>query len=90
LVRTIVRSSAELRKRPPDLIASLSPRVGLQEKTVIAVWPRFSFPAAISGKLRDALGEVEPWAAAMQKRSPRVRNDLAVLIDSSVVQQAVR
>jgi sulfonate transport system substrate-binding protein len=90
LVRTIVRSSAELRKRSPDLIASLSPRVGLQDKTVIAVWPRFSFPAAISGKLRDALGEVEPWAAAIQQRSPRARKDLAVLIDSSVVEQAFR
>src|SRR5215471_1858823 len=90
LVRTIVRSSAELRKRPPDLIASLSPRVGLRDKTVIAVRPQFSFPASISGKLRDALGEVEPWAAAMQKRPQRARNDLAVLIDSSVVEQAVR
>jgi len=90
LVRTIVRSSAELRKRPPDLIASLSPLVGLRDKTVIAVWPQFSFPASISGKLRDALGEVEAWAAAIQKRSPRARNDLAVLVDSSVVEQALR
>jgi sulfonate transport system substrate-binding protein len=87
LVRAIVRSSAELRKRPPDLIASLSPHVGLPDRTVIAVWPQFSFPAAISAKLRDALGEVELWVAAMQKRSPRARNDLAVLIDSSVVEQ---
>jgi len=90
LVRTIVRSSAELRKRPPDLIASLSPRVGLRDKAVIAVWSQFSFPASISGKLRDALAEVEPWAAAIQKRSPRARNDLAVLIDSSVVEEALR
>jgi NitT/TauT family transport system substrate-binding protein len=90
LVRTIVRSSAELRKRPPDLIASLSPRVGLPDKTLIAVWPQFRFPAAISGKLRDVLDEVETWAAAMQKRSPRARKDLADLIDSSVVEQALR
>lgn len=90
LVRAIGRSSAELRKPPPDLIRSLSTRVGLPDKTVIAVLPQFSFPAAISGKLRGALGEVEPWAAAIQKRSPRARNDLAVLIDSSVVERALR
>lgn len=90
LVRTIARSSAELRKRPSDLIRSLSPRVGLQDKTVIAVWPQFRFPGAISGKLRELLGEVEPWAAAMQKRSPRARNDLAILIDTSVVEHALR
>ena len=90
LVRAIGRSSAGLRKRPPDLISSLSPRVGLPEKTVMAVWPQFSFPASISGKLRAVLGEVEPWVAATQKRSPRARNDLAVLIDSTVVEQALR
>jgi NitT/TauT family transport system substrate-binding protein len=90
LVRAIVRSSAVLRKRPPDLISSLSPRVGLPHKTVLAVWPQFSFPASISGKLRAALGEVEPWVAAAQKRSPRSREALAALIDTSIVEQALR
>jgi NitT/TauT family transport system substrate-binding protein len=90
LVRAIARSSAALRKRPPDLISSLSPRVGLPDKTVMAVWPQLSFPASISGKLRTALGEVEPWVAATQKRPPRARDDLAALVDSSVVEQALR
>jgi len=90
LVRAIVRSSAVLRKRPPDLISSLSPRVGLPDKTVMAVWPQFSFTASISGKLRAALFEVEPWVAATQKRSPRSRDDLAALIDSSILSAAER
>jgi NitT/TauT family transport system substrate-binding protein len=84
LVREIGRSSASLRKRSPGLIASLSPRVGLPEKTVLAVWPQFSFPAAISGKLRGALAEVEPWVAAAQKRPARSPSELSALIDSSV------
>jgi NitT/TauT family transport system substrate-binding protein len=56
----------------------------------MAVWPQFSFTASISGKLRAALSEVEPWVAATQKRSPRSRDDLAALIDTSIVEQALR
>jgi NitT/TauT family transport system substrate-binding protein len=89
-VRAISRSSAALRKRPPDLISSLSPRVGIPDQIVMVVWPQFSFPASISEGLRAVLGEVEPWVAAAQKRSPRARDDLAVLVDPSVVEQALR
>jgi len=90
LFRVIAQSSAQLRKRSPNLIASLSPRVSVPENTVMAVWPQFSFPASISGKLRGALAEVEPWVAATQKRSPRRRDDLSVLIDSTVLEQAFK
>jgi NitT/TauT family transport system substrate-binding protein len=90
LFREIVRSSARLRMGPPELISTLSPKVGLPAKTVLAVWPQFTFPASLSGKLRTALGEVEPWVAATQTRQPRAGNDLAVLIDSSVMDQALK
>jgi NitT/TauT family transport system substrate-binding protein len=90
LVRAIRRSSAGLRKRSPDLIASLSPRVGLSQRTVMAVWPQFSFTAAISGKLRGVLAEVEPWIAAAQNRPARSPGELNMLIDSSVIASSVR
>jgi hypothetical protein len=90
LVRAIGRSSASLRKRSPGLISSLSPRVGLPEKTVMAVWPQFSFPAAVSGKLRGVLAEVEPWVAAAQKRPARSLSELNALIDSSVIASSGR
>jgi sulfonate transport system substrate-binding protein len=90
LVREIAQSSAGLRKRPADRIPILSPRIGLAEKTVMAVWPQFSFPASLSGRLGAALSDVESWVAATQKRPARSRNELAVLIDSSVVEQALR
>jgi sulfonate transport system substrate-binding protein len=90
LFREIARSSARLRMRPPELISALSPKIGLPAKTVMAVWPQFSFPASLSGKLRAALGEVEPWVAATQKRQARAGNDLAILIDNSVMDQALR
>jgi len=85
LFREIARSSARLRMRPPEFISTLSPKIGLPVKTVMAVWPQFSFPASLSGKLLAALSEVEPWVAATQKRQPRAGKDLAVLIDNSVI-----
>jgi NitT/TauT family transport system substrate-binding protein len=89
-VRAIARSSAALRKRPPVLISSLSPRVAVADKTVMAVWPQFSFPGTVSGRLRGLLSEVEPWVAATQKRSARPRSELSVLIDSSVIEEALK
>jgi hypothetical protein len=68
----------------------LSPRVGLSQKTVMAVWPQFSFTAAISGKLRGVLAEMEPWIAAAQKRPARSPGELNVLIDSSVIASSAR
>jgi sulfonate transport system substrate-binding protein len=90
LVREIGRVSAGLRKRPPEGLASLSPKVGLTNQTVTAVWPQFSFPGRLSGKLEMVIGEVEPWVAAAQKRTPRARGELAALIDDSVVEEARR
>ena len=84
LVREIARASERLRKKPPALISSLSAKIDLSEKTVLAVWPQFSFPATISPRLRGALVDVEPWVAATQKRSPRASSELTALIDSTV------
>jgi NitT/TauT family transport system substrate-binding protein len=84
-VQAIDAASARIRNRPPGLIASLAPRVGLTEGMVLAVWRQFEFPARISGKLQTSLEEVEPWVAATQKRQPRSRQDLASLIDGSLL-----
>lgn len=90
LVREIARASARLRSRPPDLIRSLAPKISLPDRTVMAVWPQFSFPASISEGLGAALDQVEPWVAAMQKRAPQSGNNLAALIDRTVLEQALK
>src|SRR5262249_47568910 len=90
LIQQVRRVSERLRSRPDPLIPSLSPKVGLSDQTVKAVWQQFSFPASLSGRLPRFLAEVEPWVAASQKRQPRPGRDLTVLIDNSIQVAASR
>jgi len=84
LIEEIARVSARLRTESSEIIPSLAPKVNTPVRTVMAVWPQFKFPAAISEGLQASLEEVEPWVAATQKRKPRTNNDLSVLIDRSL------
>ncbi|HEU5240064.1 MAG TPA: hypothetical protein VFU37_23220, partial [Pyrinomonadaceae bacterium] len=86
LVREVVRSSNQIRTRSAEMIPTLASKIGYKERVVTAVWRQFTFPAAISGKLRPALNDVEPWVAATQKRQPRPKAELARLIDFSLVE----
>ena len=85
LVEAISRASVHLRTQPSVMIPTLAPTVGYQERTILAVWPQFRFPALLSNGLEGVLAEVEPWVAAVQKREPRARRSLALLVDSSLI-----
>ncbi len=86
-IREIAGASTRLRKRRAQMIPMLAPKVGVPESTLFAVWRQFTFPASLSGELRAALREVEPWAAATQNRRPRSDQDLNALIDFNVYQE---
>jgi NitT/TauT family transport system substrate-binding protein len=87
-VQAIIDASARLRTRPAELIPSLAPRIGLTERTVLAVWREFGFPGSLSTALEPSLEAVELWVAATQKRQARSRRELTSLIDRSVVSEA--
>jgi NitT/TauT family transport system substrate-binding protein len=86
LIRQIEGSSSEIRTHSAEMIPILAAKIGYSERTVFAVWPQFTFPASINGRLGAALNDVEPWVAASQKRQPRRTTELAKLIDFSFVQ----
>lgn len=84
-VQAIIRASAEIRNRPAKFMPVAASKLGLPERTISAVWKQFRFPGSLPGELGTELNRVEPWVAAMQKRTPRSRQDLAGLIDRSVL-----
>jgi sulfonate transport system substrate-binding protein len=87
-VEAIQAASARLRMQPQPLITALAPRVGLTDQKILAVWRQFEFPASLSTRLTASLNEVEPWVASTQKRAVRSRQQLASLIDSSILMEA--
>jgi ABC-type nitrate/sulfonate/bicarbonate transport system substrate-binding protein len=87
-LQAIDAASNRLRRRPADLIPTLAPRIGMNERTVMAVWPQFRFPAALEGGLQSSMSAVEGWVATMQNRQPRTPAQLASLVDGTVLAQA--
>jgi NitT/TauT family transport system substrate-binding protein len=87
-VHEIEAASARLRSRPSDLQRSLAQRIGLSERTVLAVWPQFRFPASLSADLQKSMSEVDVWAAALQGRKTLSSDTLSALIDASVLTEA--
>jgi NitT/TauT family transport system substrate-binding protein len=89
-IQAIDRASVRLRNRPTEMIPALAPKINLAERTIMAVWPQFNFPASLPRRLQPALNEIEPWVAAMQKRESRPARDLTALIDTSVIDEVQR
>jgi sulfonate transport system substrate-binding protein len=87
LGREIQGSSNEIRTHSAEMIPMLAAKIGYSERTVLAVWRQFTFPASLNGRLGAALNDVEPWVAASQKRQPRRNTELADLMDFSIVQR---
>jgi NitT/TauT family transport system substrate-binding protein len=86
-LRAVDSASERLRQRPAEVIPALAARIGMDERTVLAVWPQFRFPAAIDGGLQNSMKAVEQWVAATQKRPARGASELARLVDGTVLAQ---
>jgi len=51
-------------------------------------WPEMEFPVRIIPDMLDVLEEEEPWIAGLQNREPRSREELAVFIDPTPLEEA--
>jgi NitT/TauT family transport system substrate-binding protein len=88
LVRTIVRTSEQVRTRPATAWPLLASKINVSEPTISTVWRHFRFAASLPGDLLDVLTEEETWVASLQKRAPRSRQNLQSLVDATVLRDA--
>lgn len=89
-VRAIADASAAIRRDPREAWALVANATRQDLRIVERSWPHHTYPAALSPHLLDLLVEEEVWVAAETGRAPRSRRELATLIDSSVLQEAMR
>lgn len=82
LLRT---ASEDIRNRPTEARRLVSPLLSIPELVIAALWPQFSFPADLRLDVVEVMTEVEPWAALSQNRRARSREDLALLLDRSLL-----
>jgi sulfonate transport system substrate-binding protein len=88
LLRSIIRSSREVRDHPERTQPLIAAKLNLPQQFVSTTWSLFDFPAAIPDDLLETMVEQEPWMAENQNRPPRSRQAIATLIDASLWEEA--
>jgi sulfonate transport system substrate-binding protein len=88
LLRSIIRSSREVRDDPERTQPLIAAKLNLPQQLVSRTWRLFDFPASIPDDLLETMVEQEPWMAEKQNRLPRSPQAIATLIDASLWQEA--
>jgi sulfonate transport system substrate-binding protein len=90
LLRSIIRSSREVRDHPERTQPLIAAKLNLPQELVSTTWRLFDFPASIPADLLQTMVEQEPWMAEKQNRLPRPPQAIATLIDASLWEEAKR
>lgn len=88
-VRAVAEASDALQQDPEMYWPHISSITGFTEEEIAMGWPEMQFPVQIIPDMLDVLVEEEPWVAKQQQREPRSREELAQLIDYSVLEEAL-
>jgi NitT/TauT family transport system substrate-binding protein len=88
-VRATARATAALRKDPKPYWPHVSGITRFSVEQISWGWPEMEFPVHIIPDMLDVLVEEEVWVAKERSRTPRSREELAKLIDRSVVAEAL-
>jgi len=88
-VRAVVDATDALKENPEPYWPHVSSVIGYSVQEIEASWPEMEFPADFVPDLLDVLEEEEIWVAKERDRTPRSREELAGLIDRSVLEEAL-
>lgn len=87
--RSLIDASARIRRRPQEVWPLVAQATGHDLKTIERAWPHHGYPGTLMGDLLDVLVQEEAWVAMEAGREPRLRAELARLIDTSVLEEAL-
>ncbi len=90
LLRSLIAASAQLRDKPEPHWPLVSSKINVSEEMIRRSWPNLRYAGSMVPDLLDVLEEEEPWVAKERDRTPRSREQLAALIDASLLEEAMR
>jgi NitT/TauT family transport system substrate-binding protein len=90
LVRSLVTASAGLRERPKEFWPLIASKLNYTETVVAKSWPQLRYSGSMAGDVLDVMTEEDRWVAKEKNRPPRSREQLAKLIDGSLIEEATR
>ena len=89
-VRALIEAARISEKEPERIWPLLAKSSGFDAKLIADSWHHHRFPARLAPDLLDVMEQQEKWLAADAKRTARNREELAKLIDTSVLDEALR
>jgi NitT/TauT family transport system substrate-binding protein len=89
-VRALIRAAARVRERPSDVWPLVAARTGYEVNLIERVWHHEGYPGTLVSDLLDVMVEEDVYVARERNRAPRTREQLATLIDTSVLREALR
>jgi NitT/TauT family transport system substrate-binding protein len=88
-VRAVIRASERIRARPEEVWPIVANRTGFERVLIERVWHHQGYPGTLVPDLLDVMVEEDPFVALERNRTPRPRSELAVMIDASVLREAL-
>jgi sulfonate transport system substrate-binding protein len=89
-VKSLVTASGRLRDHPQEFWPLLSSKLNYTEAVIAQSWPQLRYGGSIAEDLLEVMTEEEQWVAKERNRPPRTREQLAIFIDRSVLDEATR
>ena len=89
LLRSIIAASANLRSRPKEFWPYVSTKINFTPDLIAKSWPDLRYAGSMVKDLLDVMEEEEKWVARERNRVPRNRKQLEVLIDDSLLKEAL-
>jgi NitT/TauT family transport system substrate-binding protein len=87
-VRALLSAVDEVKASPAAYFPLIAKTIGQPMDRVARSWAHHRFPAASVSDMLDVMVEEEKWVAAKQGRAPRLRTELALFFDTTVLGEA--
>jgi NitT/TauT family transport system substrate-binding protein len=88
-VRALIAATERIAAEPSVAWPLVSARTGYDVALIERVWHHEGYPGTLVGDLLDVLVEEDVYIARERNRAPRTRAELARLIDTSVLEEAL-
>jgi sulfonate transport system substrate-binding protein len=89
-IKALIKAQEVFRTKPESLYERVATVVGSDTGVIKAVWPIHGWRGTLVPDLYERLLEEEPWTAQANNRATLSKDDLAKLIDRSVLEEALK
>jgi sulfonate transport system substrate-binding protein len=89
-LRSLMAASTGLRSRAREFWPVISSKENYSEALISKSWPQLRYAGSLADDLLDVMVAEERWVAKEKARTPRTRQQLSVLIDRSLLDEARR